>query len=254
LIMRMTRPEQLCPSLDFRESRQFASEIKFLVPCELGDEIRAWARQFLAADPFAGGEMGDTYRTTSLYFDTAAFDVLAKTGSFGRSKYRIRRYGESDGVFLERKMKSRDLVSKRRSIVSIADLAHLRHRQPQRGWAGHWFHRRIEARLLQPVCQISYLRTARIGTGSNGPIRLTLDQNVRALAVGRAAFDVEPGKPIADGQMILELKFRHSVPAQFAQLIEKFRLEPQPVSKYRLASTVDGCVHGWVMRVQPSAA
>jgi|RhiMethySRZTD1v2_1073278.scaffolds.fasta_scaffold398915_2 hypothetical protein len=243
--MRMIRPEHLSPSLDVRESREFASEIKFCVPSELGVEIRGWARQWLAPDPYAGGEMGDTYRTASLYFDTAGFEVLRRAGSFGRSKYRIRRYGDSQGVFLERKLKTRNMVSKRRSVIGMEDLERLES-SPQRGWTGHWFHRRIAARLLQPVCQISYHRTARVGSGSYGAIRLTIDQEVCALPAGRLAFHSgDPGTPLTDGHMIVELKFRRTVPPQFAQLIENFRLEPQPVSKYRLAAAIDGCVAGW---------
>src|SRR5262245_38313366 len=158
--MRMTPSEHLSPSLQVRESYELASEVKFWIPSELAVEVRAWARRSLARDPYAGGDSGDSYRTTSLYFDTPAFHVLRKEGSFGRSKYRVRRYGESEGVFLERKLKTRDLVSKRRSVIGVDDLRRLE-QVPRHGWAGHWFHRRIEARLLRPVCQISYLRTAR---------------------------------------------------------------------------------------------
>src|SRR5262245_28762692 len=103
----------LSPSLEVRENREFASEVKFLVAEEQSASILAWARGRLAPDPYASGEHGDTYRTTSLYFDTEEFDVLAKAGSFGRSKYRIRRYGEDSQVYLERKLKNHDLVSKR---------------------------------------------------------------------------------------------------------------------------------------------
>ena len=249
----MTSLEHLSPSLDTRESREFASEIKFRIPLDLGLEIRGWARRSLAPDPFAGGECGDTYRTTSLYFDTPSFDVLHRTGSFGRSKYRVRRYGDSEGVFLERKLKTRDRVSKRRSVIPVGDLE-LLERQPQRGWAGHWFHRRIEARLLQPVCQISYLRTARIGTAASGPIRLTMDQDVRALPVSRLAFHpADRGTPLAEGYVILELKFRRDVPELFAQLIETFGLESHTVSKYRLASAAGGCVAGWPAAVESAA-
>jgi hypothetical protein len=246
-------PEHLSPSLEVRENREFASEIKFPVPAGLGGEIRSWARHWLAPDPHAGGDLGDTYRTTSIYFDTGNFDVLQKTGSFAKSKYRIRRYGDSQAAFLERKLKTQDLVSKRRSVIDVADLACLGHAKPRRGWAGYWFHRRIQARLLSPVCQISYLRTARVGIGSFGPIRLTLDQDLRALPVSRTAFHHQsPGPPLSE-HLILELKFRRSLPELFHQLIETFGLHPQSVSKYRLAASTPECVAGWVARAQPAA-
>src|ERR1051326_6112390 len=247
-------PVHISPSLDVRENRELAAEIKFLVPSPLGGEIRAWARQWLAPDPHAGGDLGDTYRTTSIYFDTGDFDVLRKTGSFGKSKYRIRRYGENQGVFLERKLKTRDLVSKRRSVIDVADLPRLGDTEPRRGWGGYWFHRRIQARMLQPVCQISYLRTARVGAGSFGPIRLTLDQDIRALPVIRTAFrHAHPGTLLSEHYLILELKFRRAIPELFRHLIATFRLEPQAVSKYRLAAAAPGCVAGWVEGEQNAA-
>jgi len=49
----------------------------------------------------------DEYQTTSLYFDNASYDVFNRRGSFGRSKYRIRRYGEESSAFLERSSSSR---------------------------------------------------------------------------------------------------------------------------------------------------
>src|ERR1044071_4237055 len=105
----------MSPSIDLRENRPFASEIKFAVNPRLGESIREWARVRLAPDPNASGEGGDGYRITSLYFDTRQFDVFHRRGSYGRSKYRIRRYGSSAVGFLERKLKTRGLVSKRRT-------------------------------------------------------------------------------------------------------------------------------------------
>lgn len=239
-----SHPEHLSPSLEVREHRELAAEIKFPVPSALGTEIRRWARHYLAADPHAGGELGDTYRTTSIYFDTEEFDVLLKTGSYAKSKYRIRRYGDSPMVFLERKLKTHDLVSKRRSLIDSSDLLRLGNHEPRRGWAGYWFHRRIQARFLRPVCQISYLRTARVGAGKFGPIRLTLDQDIRALPVSQTAFDHVRGTPLSDERLILELKFRRAIPEVFQQLIETFRLEPKAMSKYRLAAAAPGCIPG----------
>ena len=74
-----------------------------------------WARAHLDADIHGGGPHGDEYRTTSVYFDNAAFDVFHRRGSFGRSKYRIRRYGDDETVFLERKMRQPAVLAKRRT-------------------------------------------------------------------------------------------------------------------------------------------
>ena len=102
---------------DSRETRDFAREIKFLVDVSIADDVRDWARTHLGPDPHGAGPFGDEYVTTSLYFDTAQFDVFHRRGSFGRSKYRIRRYGECQVVFLERKLKTRGLLTKPRYLV-----------------------------------------------------------------------------------------------------------------------------------------
>ena len=115
----------MSPSTDLRENREFASEIKFLICPALADQIRDWARGRLAPDPNAAGASGDAYPVTSLYLDTERFDVFHRKGSFGRSKYRVRRYGQSEIAFLERKLKTGGLLTKRRSIVKLDELEQL---------------------------------------------------------------------------------------------------------------------------------
>ena len=233
----------MSPQTEVRENRQFASEIKFLVEPGQAEEIRTWARKRLEADPHAVGATGDLYQTTSLYFDTAAFDVYHRKGSFGRSKYRIRRYNQGEIAFLERKLKTRDLVSKRRSIVDLDELRKLSNGEVEKGWHGAWFQRRLGVRALKAVCQISYLRTARVLMTPYGPVRLTVDEDLRARTVEGPSFpDATPGALISKEHHILELKYRHSMPGIFKQLVEEFHLKPQTVSKYRLAAAALGCV------------
>ena len=232
----------MSPSTDHRENREFASEIKFLVSPVLADQIRRWARGRLAPDPNAAGESGDAYPITSLYFDTRQFDVFHRKGSFGRSKFRVRRYGQSQVMFLERKLKTRGLLSKRRSIVAPDELERLTNARPEPGWAGHWFHRRLLARSLEPRCQISYHRTARVAMTRYGPIRLTLDADLRAVPVSGLGFCEQDGVSLLEDQHILELKFRCEMPVLFKYLVEEFALNPQPISKYRLAAATLGLV------------
>jgi VTC domain len=93
-------------STEIRENRAFAAEIKYLVPPDRVDALRQWARARLSPDPYGSGPHGDTYQTNSLYFDTRDFDVFHRRGSFGRSKYRVRRYGDAPELFFERKLKT----------------------------------------------------------------------------------------------------------------------------------------------------
>jgi len=241
-------------SLDaLRDTRTFASETKFLVPAATGEAIREWARRHLMADPHGGGHAGDEYDTTTLYYDSPAFDVFHRRGSFGRSKYRVRRYGHHPQVFLERKLRRPGMLSKRRTVVPLGALARLD--EPLLGWEGRWFQRRLELRRLRPVCEISYHRIARTGAGAHGPVRLTLDDQLVVSKAARAAFaDARDGHPFLSNQLVLELKYRFSAPPLFKQLVEAFALQPAPVSKYRLgiaalgapelAEITSGSVHG----------
>jgi hypothetical protein len=195
--------------------------------------IRAWARQHLAADPHGAGAAEDEYRITTIYFDSPEYDVFHRRRSFGRSKYRIRRYGDGGEVFLERKLRQPGLLAKRRTLVPLASLARLD--DGDAGWPGRWFQRRLRLRHLRPVCQISYTRVARVGETAAGPVRLTLDEGLSVARLDRVSF--EPGGESVDllgDQMVLELKYRVEVPALFKQLVEEFGLKPQAVSKYRL--------------------
>lgn len=234
----------MSPSTDLRENREFASEIKFLVLPEIAAQIRDWACGQLLPDPNAVADSDDAYRITSLYFDTVQFDVFHRRGSFGRSKYRIRRYGESDLAFLERKLKTRGLLTKRRSIVRLHELERLETSESERAWAGHWYHQRLRARRLRPVCEITYRRLARVAMTDHGPIRLTLDDGIRAQGAHGLNFNgvLRDGASISPDRVILELKFRREMPAPFETLVKDFQLKPEPFSKYRRAAVALGFV------------
>jgi hypothetical protein len=77
---------------------------------------------------------------------------------------------------------------------------------------------------------------ARLGTSDTGPIRLTVDQDLRALPAHFYAFsDPAAGVVLSPDQRILELKYKLEIPGLFKQLLQEFNLRPQPSSKYRLA-------------------
>jgi len=220
----------------------FTAEIKFVVDASIGEQIREWARTRLHSDPHGAGPFGDEYRVSSVYFDTDARDVYHRRGSYGRSKYRIRRYQDDALVFLERKLRNGSRLAKRRTTVDLTILPLLAMPGALNGDGTAWFRRRVALRGLQPICQVSYSRVARMGTMSDGPARLTIDERIHALRTASFTFDANPGAPVLDGSMILELKYRDVVPAVFRQLIEEFRLTPRRSSKYRVAVSTLGLV------------
>ena len=206
----------------------FTRELKFVITIEELPDVLAWARRNMDPDPHGGGEAGDSYRTTSLYFDTPDLAVYHGRGSFARSKYRVRRYDSSDTVFLERKLKVGSRVIKRRTEFPLARL-----------WAADpaavWFFDRIAVRNVRPVCQISYSRIARVATIHRSVARFTIDRDVEALPTSLLAFSNQPGQPLCERQFVVELKFRDEMPPLFASFIEDYGLTAQDWSKYKIA-------------------
>lgn len=226
-----------------RDVRVHASEVKFLVHSEAAERIRAWARTNLSADPHGSGAYGDEYRTTSLYFDTVDYDVFHRRGSFGRGKYRIRRYGDDETIFLERKMRQATVLAKRRTRTPLEMLGCLVQPSTDVAWPGSWFHRRLSVRRLRPICQVTYQRMARTFVRDGEMMRLTLDADLRARILGELRFRRAAGVPVlstlpgVNVDAILELKFTGPAPALFRQLVEELGLNPQAASKYRMAAS-----------------
>jgi hypothetical protein len=210
-----------------------AFEVKFLLTNAEAREVERRLRGRLAPDPHADPRLGGAYRVTSVYFDTPAFDVYRRSAGYRRRKYRVRRYGSSDTIFLERKAKKKQRLRKRRTLIPLADLATLGGEVPA-DWAGAWFAAQLTKRGLRPVCRVSYERVALVGTCPDGPIRVTFDR----AAHGAAAAALEPD-PVADGppllhdEVIAEFKFLGAMPGAFKDVVEGLRLCPRSVSKYR---------------------
>ena len=220
---------------DTRQTRTHARELKFLLDASAACAVRDWARARLTPDPHGLGPHQDEYSPSTLYFDTDDLDVFHRQRSFGRSKYRVRRYGTSDVIFFERKMRTNDLLVKRRTAAGLHELARLGLIGGDVTWPPNWFHQRLQVRNLTPICCITYHRMARLGMGAYGQIRLTLDDRLTAVATDALAFGGRTATPVAPGMTILELKFRVDMPAFFKELAEQYALVPQHISKYRLA-------------------
>ncbi|HYT67494.1 MAG TPA: polyphosphate polymerase domain-containing protein [Vicinamibacterales bacterium] len=219
--------------LHLRETRAHAREIKFVVDAARGPELQAWMRANLAPDEFGSGPEHDQFETSSLYFETAQFDVFHRRGSYGKSKYRVRRYGTSPIMFLERKFRTDRVLIKRRTTAACEDFRRIELDEPDPEWYGYWFHRRLLARRLKPLVQVSYVRTARLGSSPHGKVRMTLDVDLRVLPLPDGAFLPGVGLPLMQGFNIVEVKYCVTLPPIFRQLISQFALQMQPVSKYR---------------------
>ena len=219
--------------MNIRETRSYAREIKFVADLSMQPRIVEWARTKLLPDGHGAGIHADAYTTSTLYFETPAFDVYQRRGSYGRSKYRVRRYGHADPIFLERKFRTGRLLAKRRTTVPMTDLDRLADDRPDPDWDGFWFHRRVVLRKLRPLIQLSYDRVARVGTSSTGSVRMTIDTKLAVLPMPDRAFLPGVGMPFLERACIIEVKYCLSLPAIFKQLAETFGLEVQKISKFR---------------------
>ncbi len=212
-----------------------AFELKFLIDDQRAAAVERWAGQHLARDIYSDSELAGAYRTTSLYCDTPQLDVYHGARWYRRRKFRIRQYGGADYIFLERKMRSGDRVSKRRTSLAAEQLSMLAGPIVDSIWPGYWFHRRVIGRRLGPTCQITYERSAYVGASRQEALRLTLDRQIRGILTDRWCLaPTAGGIPLLAGQVVLELKFQSALPTSFKQLVAALHLRPAKVSKYRL--------------------
>lgn len=209
-----------------------AYELKFLLSEPAARDLAAWAAGRFEPDPHAGP--AGSYRVTSVYLDTPAFDVCRRAEGFKVHKHRARRYGTEDVVHLERKSKDRGRVWKHRTAVPLDRLA-----EP----AAHWFADEVADLGLRPVCRVTYERTAFVGTGPTGPVRLTLDRAaVGGRTDGLAPDPLDAGLPLLDGATVVEFKYLMALPPVFKDLAAAFKLTPTGVSKYRRFAAAAGLV------------
>lgn len=211
-----------------------AHEMKFLLSEGQARDVETQLQPRLSLDPHANSELGNAYLTTTLYCDTPRLEVFHQRGEYRRRKYRVRRYGDADWVFLERKAKRGTQVRKRRTTVINSELNQLNHPMSAVDWTGHWFHRQLTRRELHPTLLVKYFRTAYFGTCDEGPLRLTFDRSIHGISTHD--WNVVPfdhGQPILFGQVVCEFKFQGSLPVLFKRVIQELQLSPTGVSKYR---------------------
>jgi hypothetical protein len=221
------------PALSEQAVEQPAFEVKFLLSENEARDVERLLQPRMLLDPYADPALGNAYRITSVYYDTAAFDVYHRGDGFRSRKYRLRRYGLSPTVFLERKSKRDQQVKKLRTAIPLDGLASLQKTNGEE-WPGAWFVRQVTSRNLQPVCRVSYARVAYAAASPDGPVRLTFDRAAQGMsATGPVPDTVVGGSPLLDGEVIVEFKFIGGMPVLFKEVIERLKLTPRSGSKYR---------------------
>jgi hypothetical protein len=223
------------PSLVNNGTEIPAYELKFLLSESQARAVEELARQHLVPDPHGDPAAGNAYHTTSLYCDTAQLDVFHRCQGFKRRKHRLRRYGQENWLFLERKSKWGDRVKKRRSRIAEMELPLLSGPPSAEEWPGHWFQQQLRERALLPICRIAYERFALVGLSAAGPLRLTFDRRLRGeLTNSWDLTSLKQGLAVLTDRVICEFKYPAFLPLVFKEIISNLCLTPSPVSKYRM--------------------
>jgi hypothetical protein len=232
-LQRMEELHSLSPSLNpVRRGLGPAYETKFLLNEQQARQVEEVISGLLTPDPYGDPALGGAYAVTSLACDDPALSVFHQEGAINNRKYRVRRYGSSDSVFLERKQTRRGQVRKRRSPAPRAQLDQV--------MTGHceavqaWFVREVEKHEQAPVCRVAYLRRAFMGECGEGPMRVTFDRRLRgALVRGWSFEDGAEERHLCDGLVVCEFKFQGSMPGPLRTIVSEHRLEAKRFSKYR---------------------
>lgn len=239
----------LSPSLAGRQAGgPRAFEWKFLVLPETAAALRERFRNDFQLDSHADPALGGAYGVRSIYLDTPDWRVLRATGRHAFGKFRVRAYGNSTTVFLERKTKSGRAVRKRRDQLDASAwreaLAESLAGSRVESLAGsrvesratHWFLRQALRYELRPVCQVRYHREAYYASSAAGRLRLTFDRGLVAARVAGWSFARMGEERELPGDLeVCEFKFAGDLPLIFKHAIQDFRLSPGSHSKYRRA-------------------
>ncbi|NUN50385.1 MAG: polyphosphate polymerase domain-containing protein [Candidatus Brocadiae bacterium] len=236
-------PAAASPSLS-AAARAF--ELKFLVGDGTARAIESWADRAMIPDPHGEPARGGAYEVTTVYLDTPALDVFHRAPETGGDKHRLRRYGGSGDLWLERKTRAGERVSKRRDRIPDVEVGWLAGAGAPAGWGPAWFLDEVEGRLLRPVAAVAYLRRAYFGASGPGRFRLTLDREIQGARASGWSVPVAGGRGcrlLAEGA-VCELKFTDSLPAQFRALVSDLGLSSSGFSKYRRACVELGLAEG----------
>lgn len=223
-------PDQPAPCCDgAADTTRFRRhELKLVLDAREATLVRDFARLNFAEDRFSPG--GKPYAVHSLYLDSEDFAVYHRRLDDGDTKYRIRRYGSEECVWLERKRRNGVLVRKRRERIPLAAMAGIFSGPLPEGEFIASFASKVRAEHLVPKLLISYPRSA---WNAGLRARITLDWAVEARRPAHDAW-FELGKPAlaATTGVILELKFDEECPALFGVLLQLLGREGASWSKY----------------------
>lgn len=233
------------------------NEFKYLVPNDQLNSLRNAILGFVAEDPNSPGDtLHHEYIVRSIYFDNTKFDYYLEkqNGIKTRKKIRVRSYNNLEDypdrnplVFLEVKRKEIDFIAKNRSTVRWNDLVPLlqsgdidkyvvdSHKSKIHDEACRFFYH-FKRKNLRPVVSVVYEREAYFSK-FDPQFRLSIDKNIRSLLFPQVSELFRNGglEVSFHKDFVLELKFTGSFPAWLQDILFKYKLTRQSVSKYKIS-------------------
>ncbi|MEZ5962894.1 MAG: polyphosphate polymerase domain-containing protein [Planctomycetota bacterium] len=222
-------------------------EFKYVLPGDLRREVERELGYFMQLDPFVGDRPDRRYFVRSLYYDGPTFAHYFEKvdGELHRGKFRLRTYtahaGDGTAAFLELKGRHDAMVFKHRAqltrgagsgfTVGEAGGADAVLARVQTGDVASRFRFAAERRMLRPVMLVDYERRPYVSK-YDPEFRLTFDDNLRATPTESLFPDPSTSsRRVLPGFTIMEVKFRHHVPAWFHRVLQGHGLRRQSVSK-----------------------
>ena len=222
-------------------------EYKYLVSQSKLDALRLSLQPYLEFDVYSKMCNSNTYTVRSIYFDTSRLanyhDKIA--GIKQRKKIRIRGYNtytDDTVIFLEIKRKNGPIINKARFRTEFEKICTILGRnrtsppksiEQNRDLTAFYYH--VFSSQLKPVIKIIFEREAYYYQ-FNRELRITFDMNIRSSLSSRLneLYDERRIVPAFKNHFILEIKTSAEFPKWLTQVIGKFHLRNEALSKYTI--------------------
>tara|TARA_Y100001960_G_scaffold323183_1_gene401166 strand:- start:623 stop:1372 length:750 start_codon:yes stop_codon:yes gene_type:complete len=221
-------------------------EFKYILSATKRKAVESDLLYFLEFDPFVADREGYTYFVRSLYYDDPNYSAFHDKidGLKSRYKFRVRTYSQSHEenipIFLEIKGRHNNLVFKHRTPVQLKSSQKTKKDSflpdellatAENSSVRDQFEYDAYRKLLRPVALIDYQRRPYVSKYDPN-FRITFDEQLRATQTTNLfpRSDASQRRVLA-GYTVVEVKFRHHLPAWFHQVIQAHELRRISISK-----------------------
>lgn len=213
-------------------------EYKYFVPNSIVDIVIPDLLMHLDFDAFSKNGFYPIY---TVYFDTIDLQTYSAkmAGLIHRKKFRVRSYhtdpNEDEPVFIEVKEKNGQRIFKRRTAITLDELDELINRggtpNQESSIYKEWRYE-ILRNNIKPFLLNYYERLAFESVNYPG-LRITIDRDIGYAMTNEIKFDIPIKKAYwANGKSVIEIKFDHYLPLFIVEMIRRYNLTVEPVSKY----------------------